>query len=403
MPTARLAATTSEPADHRAEVQALTLSIHDSIHLVHRSDWGAVAMSASPFLGYGHLSALEDAMRGRMDFRYVLFHGAKYKPVGIACFQILDFEDNGSAQSQALCRIGAGLEARVRKELKVRSLVCGNVFHCGDHGSHFIDTVGREQQLLALEMAMEQLRADERLQPKISALMFKEFWPEQNGRSAVLRDKGYYMLATDVNMVMDIDPAWKDLDGYQAALTSKARTRIKSILRRSAAMEIRDLSEAEIRGSLPALQRLFDEVLQRSPFIFGRLQVGVYAQWKALHAEQMMFRGYFLEGELVGFSAAFTVGNTLDAQFVGIDYARNQEHGIYLRMLVDLLDLALRKRLGRLDLGRTAEQAKSTIGARPVQMLVHVKHRNRVANRLIGPFIRKVKHTAFEERSPFRK
>lgn len=403
MHSARLARHTPAPVEDHAEAQSLTLSIHDSIHLVHRADWETVALTASPYLRYGHLSALEDAMHGRMEFRYVLFHGAEYRPVDIACFQILDFEDNGSAQSQALCRIGAGLEARVRKELKVRSLVCGNVFHCGDHGSHFIAIMDRDRQLLALEMAMEQLRADERLKPKVSALMFKEFWPEQKGRAAVLQDKGYHMLATDVNMVMDIDPAWKDLAGYQAALTSKARTRIKSILRRSSAMEIRDLSEAEIRGSLPALQRLFDGVLQRSPFIFGRLQVGVYAQWKALHAEKMMFRGYFLNGELVGFSAAFTVGNKLDAQFVGIDYARNQEYGIYLRMLVDLLDVAIGNRLRRLDLGRTAEQAKSTIGARPVKMLVPVKHRNHVANKLIGPFIRKLRPAAFEERSPFKR
>lgn len=382
---------------------ALQLSIHDSIHQIHHKDWDVVAKEASTYLQYDHLGALEDAMRGRMDFRYALFHDARFSPVGIACFQILDFEDNGSAKAEALCRLGSGLEARLRRELKVRSLVCGNVFHCGDHGAHFTGGVPRADQLLALEMAMEQVLGDERLQPRVSALMFKEHWPDQRHDAAVLLGKGYHALATDVNMVMDIDPAWRDLEGYQAALTSKARTRIKSILRRSAGLEVIELSAAAIRDSSVELQRLLDAVIERSPFIFGRLNVSVYASWKQQLRERMMFRGYVLNGELVGFSSAFAAGDALDAHFVGIDYARNEQHGIYLRMLVDLLQFAMRNRSRRISFGRTAEQAKSNIGAKPVEMLVHVKHRNRVTNRLIGPFLRKVKPTAFEARSPFRR
>jgi hypothetical protein len=43
------------------------------------------------------------------------------------------------------------------------------------------------------------------------------------------------------------------------------------------------------------------------------------------------------------------------------------------------------------------------LGAWPVGLLFYVKHRNRVANRIIGPFLRKVKPSAFEQRWPFRK
>ena len=381
----------------------LRLSLHDSIHLIHRADWDAVAKDASLYLRYDHLAALEDVMSGSMAFRYAIFHDRQYRPVGIACFQILDFEDNGSAQSVDMCKLGAGIGARIIKEMKVRSLVCGNVFNCGEHGAHFAKGIGREQQLRALEMAMENLRADERLQPKVSMLVFKEFWPERKVAANVLQENGYHQLATDVNMVMDLDPDWKDLAGYQDALTSKARTRMKSILRRSDALVIKDLSADGIRHSIPAIQRLFNEVLERSPFIFGRLDVRVYAEWKELLGDQLLFRGFFLHGELVGFSAAFAMGDALDAQFVGFDYVHNQQHGIYLRMLVDLLDSALKHGLRRINFGRTSEQAKSTIGAVPVHMLVYMKHRNRVANHVIGPFIRKVKPDDFDQRSPFKK
>lgn len=386
-----------------SDAAGLRLSIHDSIHVIHRKDWEAVAKEASIYLHYDHLRALEDAMAGAMGFRYALFHDARYQPVGVACFQVLDFEDNGSPKAEALCKLGSGLGARLRRDLKVRSLVCGNVFHCGDHGAHFLPVIPPAGRFLALEMAMEQIRVDERLRPRVSALMFKELWPEQRDDATVLLGKGYHALATDVNMVLSIDPAWKDLDGYQAALTSKARTRIKSILRRSAALEVIDLPAAAIREAAPDLQRLFEGVLQQSPFIFGRLDVGVYAQWKEQLGDDLMLQGYTLNGQLVGFSAAFVADDTLDAQFVGIDYAHNQQHGIYQRMLVDLLRFAQERRLRRINFGRTAEQAKSTIGARPMHMGVFVKHSNRVANRMIGPFLRKLRPAAFEERSPFRR
>lgn len=381
----------------------LRLSIHDSIHLVRRADWEVVAKGAVLYLCYDHLSALEDAMAESMIFRYAVFHDPDYRPVGIACFQILDLEDNGSAYGESVRGLGVGIGSRIIKDLKVRSLVCGNVFHCGDHGAHFSKGIGREEQLRALEMAMEQLRADERLEPKVSVLLFKDLWPDRPNEATVLQGHGYHPLAMDVNMAMDIDPKWKNMVGYQDALTSKARTRINSILRRSAALQIKDMSALEIQRSIPALQYLFDEVLERSPFIFGRLNVGVYAEWKSLLGDKLMFRGFYLHGELVGFSSAFVLDDTLDAQFVGIDYTHTQDHGTYQRILVDLLELTIRKGFRRINFGRTAEQAKSTIGAEAVGMLFYVKHRNRLANRIIGPFIRKVRPDEFERRSPFKK
>jgi hypothetical protein len=371
--------------------------------LIHRADWEAVAKDAVLYLHYDVLCALEDAMAGRMAFRYAVFFDTQFRLVGVACFQLLDLEDNGSDYGSAVRRLGAVIGSRIVRELKVSTLVCGNAFHCGDHGAHFVAGISAGEQRRALELAMEQLRADERLDPKVAVLLFKDLRPDQLEVAQVLEEKGYHPLAMDVNMVLDISPTWKDLDGYQAALTAKARTRVRSILGRSAGVEIRDLSAGEIQQEVSALQSLFDHVLARAPFLFGRLNVAVYARWKELLGDQLVFHGYYIDGRLVGFNAAFVLGDVLDAQFVGIDYARNPDHLLYQRMLLDLLEVALARGLHRINLGRTAEQAKSALGARPVGLLFYVKHRNRVANRIIGPFLRKVKPSAFEQRWPFRK
>lgn len=387
--------------EDRSEPSSLRLSIHDSIHLIHREDWEFVAKEAAPYLHYDHLCALEDVMSGSLEFRYAIFHCPEFKPVGVAYFQILDLEDNGSSYGEGVRKLGTVIGSRIVTELKVRSLVCGNAFHGGDHGTHFLGAIPLEQQLLAVETAMKELRSDERLSMKAAVLIFKEYPLGRKG-AIVLEEKSYHPLAMDVNMVMELDPEWKGLDDHFSALTSKARTRFNTILDRSKALVIKDLTTEEIMDHLPAMQRLFDEVLERSPFIFGRLNVEVYPLWKMQMGQAMMFHGFFLNGEMVGFNSAFVLGDTLDAQYVGIHYELNKQHMIYQRMLLDLLEFALQNGLRTINFGRTAEQAKSSIGAKPVDMLWYVKHRNVLANKIIGPFIRKVKPSAFELRSPFK-
>lgn len=386
-----------------AEAEApVEFEVHERISAFSGAMWDAVAAGGSIFLSHGYLQALEAAMGDAMGFRYVLFRDAARGPVGVAVLQLAAFEDNGGQQSEQACRLGL-VKARVRRELKLGALVCGNVFHCGDHGAHFIAHVPRAAQLEALDNAMSQVMAEQGVRSRVAVRVFKEFWPQDAEAKRVLEARGYHALATDVNMVLAVDSRWKGLEDYQHALTAKARTRLRSILQRSSALEVKVLDAVAVVAHGARLQQLLDAVLEQSPYIFGRLKVAAYARWKELFGEGMVLRGYALDGELVGFSAAFLNGDCLDAQFVGIDYAHNRQHAVYLRMLVDLLELAIARGLRRVNYGRTSEQAKSGLGAEPVAMAVHVKLCSRVANKLAGPFIRKVKPAAFELRTPFKR
>jgi len=382
---------------------SVRISLHDSIHMIHREDWADVTEDASPYLQYDHLRALEDVMSAETEFRYVLYYSRQNLPIGVAYFQVVELVDNGSAYREAVGRLGRGIGKRIIKDLRVRSLVSGNVFHCGDHGSFFKKGVSDAYRFMAVEDTMRKLDKGGYCTPKASVLLFKDLWPAQFGGGETLIKENYHPLAMDVNMVMAIDPAWNTLTDYQEALTSKARTRIRAVLTRSSGLEVRSMTADEIRFSAPRLEELLDQVLARSPFTFGRLKVGVYAQWKEQLGDRLLFHGFFLNGALAGFNTAFVLNDTLDVQYVGFDYDLNPVHAIYQRMLVDVLEFALDNDLRRINFGRTAEQAKSNLGALPVDMRFYVKHRNRLANKLIGPFLRSVKPDAYEQRSPFRK
>lgn len=342
-------------------------------------------------------------MEAHIGFRYAVFHDARFELLGVACFQVLDLEDNGSGYGPGLRKLGSVIGSRIVEELKVRCLLCGNAFHCGDHGVHFRAGVPEAVRHEAVELAMEHLRTEPNRSPRITALIHKDVPREDVGAMQALEARGYHPLRMDVAMVVEVDPHWKEMGGYLASLTAKARTRVRAILDRTSDLRITDLSAADVEQHASVMQQQFDEVVMRAPFVFGRFQVAVYAAWKRVHGDGLVLRGLWLGDELVGFHAAFMLDGTLDAQYVGIAHDHERRHMVYQRVLLDVLEQALVRGLSRVQLGRTAEQAKSALGALPVELLFLVKHRDRMANRLVGPFLRSVRPSAYEQRWPFRK
>lgn len=381
----------------------LRLSINESLHMVHRADWNTVARGASPYLQYDHLLALEDRMRASMDFRYVIYYNASNRPVGVACFQAVDVVDRSSAYGDKLCRMGKRVGNHMFEDRSIRCLVSGNVFHTGDHGSHFIGGITEEQRIATVSDTISRLVKAATFRGKPSAMVVKDI---ERGLSAALNGNlpsSYHLLRTDANMLMDLDPAWKTMAEYEQALNAKARTRLKSVMKKSASLRVSSVEVEAIEASTRRMQELYDAVIARSPFVMGQLNMAVYADWKRQNKEALRVLSYELDGQLVGFSTAFINGDTLDAHYVGLDHALNERHAIYQRMLIDHLECAIRWRSKRINFGRTAEQAKSNLGALPHDMHFLVRHRNPVANKLIGPMLRSVKPAEFELREPFKR
>ena len=376
--------------------------IFDSVKLINRKDWEKVN-SGMMYLGIPYLEALEQTMESEMQFRYVIFYCEEYQPIGIAYFQLVDLVDNGSKYRDAVKRLGKGIGSYIVKEMKVRTIVNGNVFQCGRFGYQFDEKVPHDEALAAVEDCMDRFRKAKEHRGKASIMLFKEFGPAEMKVADCLLEKRYHKFHMDVNMVMDLDSDWKNLEDYQDSITSKSRTRLKSILKKSNGLEIREMDVSEINKHAGRINELFQLVLEKSSFKFGELKSEIYVAWKKALDKKMMFKGFFEDGHLIGFNSAFIHDDYLDAHYVGIDYERNERLGLYQRMLVELLNDAIRLGKKQLIMGRTAEQAKSSLGAYPVDMRLYTKHRNALANKLIAPVIASVKPSEFETRNPFKK
>lgn len=378
------------------------LTISDSIELLNQEDWESVLADSNIFLSVPYLIALEQAMESSMEFRYVIYYCEHYTPIGIAYFQVVDLVDTGSKYADAVRRLGSALGGRVASELKIRSLVNGNVFHCGENGFKFSDKVSVEESLDLLESTADRLKQDGDLNSKVSIVVFKEFWPHHFELSDNLVKKRYHMFRMDMNMMLDLDPSWDSFETYLQSLTSKARTRVKAIAKRSKDLVFTDLDASQIREQKQDLDRLFKDVLKNSSFTFGVLEMEAYALWKERLGDKLLFQVVHCDDQLVGFLSAFDCGDDLEVHYVGLDYNCNREIGLYQRMLVEFLKYAIDKGFKRINYGRTAEQAKSSLGAVPVEMRLYTKHRNIIANRLITPLMSSVTPNEFELRSPFK-
>jgi hypothetical protein len=113
-------------------------------------------------------------------------------------------------------------------------------------------------------------------------------------------------------------------------------------------------------------------------------------------------KGYFLNNQLVGFLSAMRNGENLDAHFIGLNYALNKDYAIYPRILNDYVRLGILFGAKRINLGRTASEIKSTLGAKPQDLTCYTRHKRPFVNSLISPFLKNVKIKSFKEHAPFK-
>ena len=105
---------------------------------------------------------------------------------------------------------------------------------------------------------------------------------------------------------------------------------------------------------------------------------------------------------MIGFATAFKVGETLDAHFIGMDYARNKEFAIYPRILNDYIRMGIELGAKEINFGRTASEIKSTVGAIPENLTCYVRHRRSAANLIFKPLVRQIKMTEYKQHRPFK-
>ena len=281
----------------------------------------------------------------------------------------------------------------------IRVLFCGNVFLSGEYGTFLKEGEDKIETFKAIAEGVKKLSKNTK---KLSAIFVKDFENESLYITNHLKSYDYAAMQVEPNMIISLKPEWHSFEDYTNALKSKYRVKANRADAKSKVLKTKLFSEADIETYKHQLQELYHNTIDNADFNAQVLNLDTYIHLKKAFKNQFIVKGYFLEDKLVGFLSAMQNGTHLDAHFIGIDYANNKEFAIYPRILNDYVRLGIETKSDQINLGRTASEIKSTLGAQPKALTCYCKHKRYLPNKILKPFIENVHIKSFKQHSVFK-
>ncbi len=375
--------------------------VYDSIVDVDKSLWGVVG-DKNIYLTVAYLEAFEKGMQKQMKFRYAVFLDQYRRCVGVSVFQVVGFRLGDFLQNKIPNTLANSLRKLFFEEKKLRMLICGNLFACGENGFWFQEEIPPKFAFKTLFSVMEKICLNMGDASKVSFTLFKEYWSTPNKVVSEIKEHHFVPLDIDVNMVLKLNSNWKCFEDYLLAMNTKYRTRAKNVFKSSSSLIKMNFGVEDIVVNLDRIEELYKEVLDKAEYNLGVLEMQTFVCLKEHLKENFVFTAYLVDKKLIGFSTAFVFDSVLDANFIGIDYSCYKKHKLYQRMLYDFVSLSIEKEALELRLGRTAETIKSGIGAVPVSMRLYVRHRNCLSTSLLKPLVASIEPSEYEIRNPYK-
>ncbi len=356
--------------------------------------WDTAAAGQSLFLQRRYLDALDREAPAGVEHRFVIASRER-RPVAAMVLQLV-VVDGDRMGGQRLR--GAGRFAAER--LHARVLVAGNLLTWGSHALATAPGADPDLAWSALGEAMYRIRRSEELAGAPAVLMVKDLPTE--AKPLPLRRLGYRAVATDPDMVLELDPGWRGWEGYLAALAAKYRKQARDSVAALVEAGIRCEPCTDLQAIAPDLHRLYLQVQARAavqPITVGPGYLPALA--RALGDDfrcSVLRRG----DQVVGFITAIRDGGTAIGYHVGFEPELNEQTPIYFRLLYHAVELAMEFGCRRLSLGRTALEPKARLGARAEPLAVWVRHRHQALNLLLRPLLGLVPRHEAPERNPFK-
>lgn len=367
--------------------------------------WKELQVSENPYFTIDYLTALEEN-NAHIEFSYIVILDDAQKAIALALIKVVDFStellesslEKGLTKLQCLSR-----QFFSKRQQTLKLLVCGNTFVSGEHGIFIKEQHDQKQVFNALSKAIVSLvNENKHLKKTVSAYLVKDFRNESLHNANQLYGASYYSFLVEPNMVLTIDPSWRTFDDYLAAMKTKFRVKANKASKQSVGLTVQEVTSENIAEQLPAMTALYKKVASKAAFNLGEFNLKTYVALKKKLGDRYLLKTYWLDNVIVGFLSGLRTNDSLDAHFVGIDYAFNKSHAIYQRMLYDYIETAIAYRVQTLNFGRTASEIKSSVGAIPQDLTCYMRHKKSIANRFLKPFIQYIEPTPFQQKLPFK-
>jgi len=377
-----------------------------SVDRIPKTIWDGLNCTSNVYFNPNYLISLEQN-NPQITFNYIVLLDSEKHPIAFASIQIVDFQLDGieNAMTEKFDKLKCfGRSIGIfPKRTPIKLLVCGNIFVSGEHGIFISENQNKQRVIKDLARAISHLtNSNKTLTKDISIYLIKDFIKESLTITNELHDLNYYSFNVEPNMVLQLDEDWNTFQDYLEAMKTKFRVKAKRALKLSSNLIVKDASIDNIKIILPEITNLYKRVSEKADFNLGDFNLETYLSLKNKFGDAYILKTYWYEGKIVGFMSGIINSLSLDAHFVGIDYALNRTFAIYQRMLYDYVEIAISKKLKVINFGRTASEIKSSIGAIPQELTCYIRHKKSITNKFIKPFLNYIEPKPFVQRKPFK-
>lgn len=379
----------------------INFKIYTQTHQLPQS-WNTF-VSHDIFLQNPYLSVLEKGTPNNLN-SYFLGVFKNNSLVGVAIIQHIHWV----LKDAVGCRSDIMLKNLLTKNIKGSGLVIGNLMHTGQHGlfydeksivqADFLKTV-----LDALKSIRNTIKKENNQTPRL--LVLKDYFPTDgiHSEKTFLEKGGYHYVKVQPNMIFHVEPHWNTTEDYIADFKKKYKRRFKTARKKLGNIQYKELTLEDIQQNNSILHNLYLNVLENAKFNTFVLPVNHFSILKTQLKEQFKLFGYFLDDKLVGFHSLLLNNKVLETYFLGYNPSVQHKHQLYLNMLFNMAEFGINNGFKSIVYARTAMEIKSSIGAKPHDMVLYMKHTNALVNcilKLVVKYINPKKD--WEERHPFK-
>lgn len=278
-------------------------------------------------------------------------------------------------------------------------MFCGNIFLSGEHGIIISD---KEDKIKIIRsIGSEIIKLSKQTKP-LHATFIKDFMEESRSLTDHFQELGFTPMRVEPNLIITLDSKWNTFEHYKESLKSKYRIKVNKADSTSKSLEARLFSESDFATYKDQLQQLYQNTIDNANFNAQVLNLDTYVKLRATYHEDFIVKAYFYKNELVGFLSALVNNHHLDAHFIGLDYELNKTHAIYPRILNDYIRLGIENKVKYINLGRTASEIKTTVGAVPVELTCYLRHKRPFINFVFKLLVNKIHLKDFKQHEPFK-
>nr|WP_298991286.1 GNAT family N-acetyltransferase [uncultured Polaribacter sp.] len=381
-----------------------TALFFSSIDEISNEIWTQLECENNLYFHRNFLKSIE-INHSEINFYYIILVDNSNKPIALASIQIVDFYlDTVKTNFEDFIRKIKNLLRKLhilpnKKALKL--LISGNTFVSGEHGIFITHSQDKKQVIKNLAKAILHF-VNSNNSINIDAFLLKDFVNESLFITDELKNYNYHPFSVEPNMILEINEDWISFEDYLNAIKTKFRVKAKKALQLSKDIIIKEVNDHNIENKLPQMTALYKKVVNNADFNLSHFNLESYKTLKSAFGEKYILKTYELDGKIVGFMSGMINQNSLDAHFVGLDYSLNRQYAIYQRMLYDYIQIAIAKKLKTLNFGRTASEIKSSVGAKPQDLTMYLRHKKGITNKIVKLFLQYIQPSPFRQHFPFK-